>query len=123
MCTVTSWSMVGTEAYLVTDVTQPTMVLNLYGMTKAQQRSMVIHEFGHALGLDHEHQRSDFWDVLEKKDDDDGQYQFIIGKKRMKSGDAGNCKPASDAVFRVKLEAPSGTEKTSYDSESIMHYW
>ncbi len=113
--------MVGTQAYLVTDVTQPTMVLNLYGRTKAEQKSQVIHNFGHALGLDHEHQRSDFWDVLEKKDDD-GQYQFIIGKQRMESGDGGKCQCAYDAVFRANLEAP-GTEESEYDSESIMHYW
>ncbi len=98
------------------------MVLNLYGMTKAQQKSMVIHEFGHALGLDHEHQRSRFWDALEKKDEED-QYQFIITKKRMKSGDGGKCQRACAAVFRAKLEAPDGTEESEYDSDSIMHYW
>ncbi len=120
--TVTSWSKVGTAATWQTDVTKPTMVLNLYGMTKAQQKSMVIHEFGHALGLDHEHQRSKFWDVLEKKDEE-GQYQFIITKKRMKSGDGGKCACACDAVFRANHEAPDGTEESEYDSDSIMHYW
>ncbi len=115
--------MVGTDARnIVTDVTKPTMVLNLHSMTKAEQRSMVIHEFGHALGLDHEHQRSDFWDVLEQKDTK-GQYRFIIGEQRMRSGDGGNCKHACDEVFRDNRTAPKGTEKTDYDSDSIMHYW
>ncbi len=83
---------------------------------------MVIHSFGHVLGLDHQHQRSDFWDVLESKDEDN-QYRFIIGIDRMKSGDGGNCMKASDAVFRAKLEEPLGSQQSSYDPDSIMHYW
>ena len=97
------------------------MVLNLYGMTKAEQRSMVLHEFGHALGLYHEHQRSDFWDVLESKDKDN-QYRFIIGIDQMKNGDG--CERAINAVFRDdKLIAPLGSQKSDYDPDSIMHYW
>ena len=65
----TSWSKVGTAANWEPDTKKPTMVLNLFKMEKQEQKSMVIHEFGHALGLDHEHQRSDFWDVLEEKDE------------------------------------------------------
>ncbi|XP_064387308.1 uncharacterized protein LOC135335654 isoform X5 [Halichondria panicea] len=106
-----SWSKVGTAATWETDKKKPTMVLNLYGMTKADQRSMVIHEFGHALGLDHEHQRSDFWDVLKR---------FIIPKSDMEDGV--KCKKACPAVFRSdNNDAPSyGSE---YDPDSIMHYW
>ncbi len=130
VCTATSHSMVGTSARNIVTVTKPTMVLNLHGMTKAQQKSMVIHEFGHALGLDHEHQRSDFWDVLERKDEQ-GQFRFIIGKdemkegkKKMKGGDGDYWEPACDEVFRDDdCTAPDGTEETDYDSESIMHYW
>ncbi len=106
-----SWSKVGSSA-LSADKNEPTMVLNLHGMTKAEQRSMVLHEFGHALGLDHEHQRSDFWDVLEP---------LTIGKGRMKSGDGGKCTSACDAVFRAKFNVPPNSEK--YDPTSIMHYW
>ncbi len=89
-------------------------MLNLYGMTKALQGSTVIHEFGHALGLHHEHQRSDFWDVLEP---------FTIGESLMKSGDDGRCEPAVNAVFRDKLNAPHWSQISSYDPDSIMHYW
>ncbi len=88
------------------------MVFNLYGMTKAVQRSIVIHEFGHALGLDHEHQRSNFWDVLQP---------FTIGTNQMKSGDSGRCISACEAVFN--LRATIGSDRTEYDSKSIMHYW
>ncbi len=115
-----SWSKVGSSA-LSADTYEPTMVLNLYGMTKAEQRSMVIHDFGHALGLDHQHQRSDFWDVLESKDKDN-QYRFIIGIDQMKNGDG--CMRAANAVFRNhNWNAPLGFQKSSYDPDSIMHYW
>ncbi|XP_064387065.1 uncharacterized protein LOC135335465 isoform X4 [Halichondria panicea] len=110
---VFSWSTVGRSA-LDVDKNEPTMMLNLFGMTKALQGSTVIHEFGHALGLYHEHQRSDFWDVLEP---------FTIGESRMKSGDGGRCEPAVNAVFRDKLNAPHWSQISSYDPDSIMHYW
>ncbi len=117
----TSSSMVGRLA-LDVDKNEPTMVLNLHGMTKSNQRSMVLHEFGHALGMYHEHQRSDFWDVLESKDKDN-QYRFIIGIEEMKNGDGG-CQRAVNAVFRDdKLNAPPGNQKSDYDPNSIMHYW
>ncbi len=87
-------------------------MLKLYGMPKADQRSMVLHEFGHALGLDHEHQRSKFWDVLEG---------FIIPKFDMENGV--KCMKACPAVFRSNNVAPDGTKKSDYDSDSIMHYW
>ena len=53
----------GKDAELV-DQGDPTMVLSLRGINYELQRSLVIHEFGHALGLEHEHQRSDFWDTV-----------------------------------------------------------
>ncbi|XP_064390076.1 uncharacterized protein LOC135337974 isoform X3 [Halichondria panicea] len=109
---VMSWSKVGTAATWETDKNMATMVFNLYGMTKAVQRSIVIHEFGHALGLDHEHQRSDFWDVLQP---------FTIGTNQMKNGDSGRCISASEAVFN--LRETIGSDRTEYDSKSIMHYW
>ncbi len=117
-----SWAKIGNAATWESDVTKPTMVLNIYRMSKAEQKSMVIHNFGHALGLDHEHQRSDFWDVLEEKDED-GQFRFIIPKSKMKNGNGGKCLPAYDGVFRAHLDAPQGTEGKPYDCESIMHYW
>ena len=99
------------------------MVLNLYMLTASEQESMVLHEFGHVLGLDHEHQRaSGFWNVLERKDDD-GDWKFIIGKKKMKNGNKGQCVKACDAHFRASFRSPDGTEESKYDSKSIMHYW
>ncbi len=60
------------------------MCLSLLYMSDKYKMSYVLHEFGHALGLDHEHQRSDFWDILGQKDgpgEDD--YRFIIGEAQM----------------------------------------
>src|SRR5258706_9892542 len=53
-----SWSTVGTECRNITDKAQPTMN---YGWltpdsTDDETRRVVLHEFGHALGLIHEHQ-------------------------------------------------------------------
>ena len=59
-----NWSMVGMDATLITNPEEPTMVLNLCDLGYIARKRIVIHEFGHALGLEHEHLRSDFWDTV-----------------------------------------------------------
>jgi hypothetical protein len=53
-----SWSVIGTTCKQLTDASQPTM--NYGWLTPESQedeiRRVVLHEFGHALGLIHEHQ-------------------------------------------------------------------
>lgn len=53
-----SWSLIGTECRRETDPSKPTM--NFGWLTRDSSdvdvRSVVLHEFGHALGLLHEHQ-------------------------------------------------------------------
>jgi serralysin len=53
-----SWSVLGTTCKQITDLTQPTM--NFGWLTPAstddEVNRVVLHEFGHALGLIHEHQ-------------------------------------------------------------------
>ena len=95
------------------------MVLNLRHMTTAEQKSMVLHDFGHALGMEHEHERSDFRDVLKKKDEN-GVFVFIIGLSEMRNG---NQLLASELMFRNELNAPLGRIISEYDSNSITHYW
>ncbi|WP_454019559.1 hypothetical protein [Azospirillum sp. Marseille-Q6669] len=56
-----SWSTVGRGCLQITDKTQPTMN---YGWLKpdsddVELRRVVLHEFGHALGMIHEHQNPD----------------------------------------------------------------
>ena len=89
------------------------MRLSLNGLPPHTQKSVVIHEFGHALGLEHEHQRSNFWEILEKHFDTDkikqelGDYEF------------------KNNWYRKTLEdTDNGAESDSqdYDPYSIMHY-
>ena len=111
--------MIGREAVAIRDL-KPTMVLSLNGHPPSVQRSLVIHEFGHALGLEHEHQRSDFWDVLEKHFDKDKMMKdprlqgFKSEDTRKAAFGRDWFKRSDDSDWRVKSE---------YDPHSIMHYW
>lgn len=53
-----SWSTVGTTCKQVTNKSEPTMNFGWLTPTSSDEeiRSVVLHEFGHALGLIHEHQ-------------------------------------------------------------------
>ncbi len=83
------------------------MYLNVYNMTQQDQLSLILHEFGHALGLEHEHQRSDFWEVL----------QNLLAYKLKKLPDA------CDEHLRFPFEEGVTRFQTEYDPNSIMHYW
>jgi serralysin len=52
-----SWSTVGTTCRFITDQTRPTMNFGWLDQhsTPDEMRQVVLHEFGHALGLVHEH--------------------------------------------------------------------
>lgn len=78
---------------------------------------LVIHQFGHALGLEHEHQRQDFWKVIEK---------HIDKYKMLKDKSTGNYNHQLDAFERdwLSFETKIHREyKYDYDPESIMHLW
>jgi len=54
-----SWSMVGTDANTVADKAKPTLNLGWLAdrnPPSAEDRATILHEFGHALGMMHEHQ-------------------------------------------------------------------
>jgi hypothetical protein len=53
-----SWSVIGTTCKQITDKTQPTMNFGWLRPSTSDDevRRVVLHEFGHALGLVHEHQ-------------------------------------------------------------------
>ena len=104
-----SWSWVGTDAKLQ-DKYAPTMNLYLKGLSYKFQRFLVIHEFGHVLGLEHEHQRSDFWKVASK----------FIKASAMKADP--RMKNVNFSVDILRLNKPE-SETSEYDPDSVMHYW
>ncbi len=114
--------MVGTDADTVTDKSKPTMVLNLLGHPADLQESLVIHEFGHALGLEHEHQRSDFWDVVGKHIDMETMKGDTFVNPRQES-DGGHSVGKDWFKDTKALEEKKGLSVPEYDPDSIMHYW
>ena len=85
---------------------KPTMWLDLTSRDNQEYREhLVVHEFGHALGLKHEHQRSDFWrkagpylNTSLMKDDMQERYED----------------------YEQNFDPKSSTD---YDPQSVMHYW
>ena len=113
----------------------PTMMLNLNKKefpSEKEQRSLVIHEFGHALGLEHEHQRSDFWDVMEKhinldRMKEDKRVKDPIADEGIASFGAGWFEKKEGIVSAIRsflgIRKKSNDDVGSpYDSDSIMHY-
>jgi hypothetical protein len=68
---------------------------------------LVVHEFGHALGLEHEHQRSDFWKKIEPYIDTDKMEADPDMQGRLQD-------------YKSEFDPSSSTD---YDSKSVMHYW
>ena len=110
--------MVGMDAEKVAGYKEPTMVLSLKGFSKVQQRSMVIHEFGHALGLEHEHQCSDFWDTVEEYFDQDKMIKDPQAPKPHWSESVSG----SEREWFNKVSNPLLAGDGEYDPNSIMHY-
>ena len=83
------------------------MWLDLSGKDDNYNEYLVVHEFGHALGLGHEHQRSDFRACVIPFLDETKMHESLGGRY-------------NDWDTDGKLDVRSATE---YDPESVMHYW
>jgi hypothetical protein len=78
-----------------------------YQQDKNYQEHLIVHAFGNALGLRHEHQRSDFWTWIKDYIDEDKMKRDLGGRfadwQRIDGLMDGDAKP--------------------YDSGSVMHHW
>ncbi|MGY3301463.1 hypothetical protein ACVK1X_000741 [Pseudomonas sp. PvR086] len=103
-----NWSVVGTDALLVPK-DEPTMNLQWQGLNQVFFGN-VLHEFGHALGLKHEHQHPDAninWNET-------AVYEFMSRTQKW----------SREEIYSnllKKLEKPK-TRTSPYDRTSIMHY-
>ena len=86
------------------------MFLSLKDVTPDFQQYLVMHEFGHALGLLHEHQRSDFWKEM----------LSLLDVEKMKKDP--RMRGVNFNADILELDVPDG-ETTEYDADSVMHYW
>jgi hypothetical protein len=93
-------------------IKEPNMWLDLEDGDNDHKQYLVVHEFGHALGLGHEHQRPDFWEPIEP----------FVNKEMMKS-DTGACCGDWEVDENLKDNCNKATAATTYDRKSVMHYW
>ncbi len=103
------WSNVGTEAKY-SPMDQPTMHINLVGRTASTLNSVIRHEFGHALGLLHEHQHPDHTIQWKNK-------ELLEETAKLGVNEAD-----TNANILTAFER-SATTTSTYDQKSIMHYY
>ena len=104
-----SYSAIGVDAEGI-DESEPTMTLGLIKGRHDYNTHIVVHEFGHALGMEHEHQRSKFWSIAK---------DFIDEEKMRSDPELADCDIDRD-YLEQKLP---GTGSPRYDPDSVMHYW
>ena len=85
------------------------MVLSFHDKKNPHQiRATIVHEFGHVLGLGHEHQHPNYWNVIKKFVNMDYMRESLgLGKEKF-----------NEQWASVTSRSPD----THYDEESVMHY-
>ncbi|VVN57215.1 hypothetical protein PS687_02600 [Pseudomonas fluorescens] len=105
--TSSGWSRVGTDAKNAPPY-EPTMSIG-FKNTPERIEAQVLHEFGHALGLRHEHQHPDRTLQI----DDEGVYKEFESRSKTRA----------EAYNDILKKFYRSTVTTSpYDEHSIMHY-
>lgn len=102
------------------------MYLDLSRGYDKYKRYVVLHEFGHALGLDHEHQSPEALDLIDKKKAVDGlteKYREALKHKYHGKELEDMAKKEAAKKFQQDYAQRSGGEATEYDPYSIMHCW
>ena len=90
---------------------KPTMWLNLSAGGDAYKKFIVVHQFGHALGLEHGHQCGNFWQLVNS---------YVDTEKMKKDRDLqGN----PEFFEGMQYLSVVNSEMSKYDSTSIMQYW
>ncbi len=100
-----SISSVGIDAKIDRLRFEKSMTLGILGQEASRRRKLILHEFGHALGLLHEHQHHNR----------PFRYTEAFKDNCQKEGRLEDC-----MTQRIGLE---GNTSFSYDSRSIMHYF
>ena len=104
-----SHSFIGVEALDIRG-SGPTMWLNLSAGGDNYKKYVVVHQFGHALGLEHEHQCGEFWRLIK---------DYIDVSKMRKDRHL----QGFDAWFEGLQYFSSEHDTSQYDPSSIMQYW
>jgi hypothetical protein len=135
------WSLVGADSVDTSVTTAHEASMNFSGFLQnlpADWEATVLHEFGHALGFEHEHQNpKDGCDKQFRWDDDAGYHktvdkfgQYIIDKNGRRpgiytvlGGPPNNWQPWKVDHNLRQLEDSSAYDASTFDPKSIMKYF